>query len=312
MLQSGGGHNASGLASECGVSRRTSFRDLDALRAAGVPLKYDKALDRYSIPSSYFLPPLNFTPTEALSLMALATELGRKERLPFYAPALSAAMKLEGNLAPPLRDQFRDLRRSIRIRPTPYSQIHDKEDIYHALVNARTHRRAVRILYDSQTECEQIRTKLRPYHLLFCKHSWYVIGRSSFHREVRTFHVGRILSLERLHQRFVIPKGFSIDHYLGNAWQMIPERGPDHHVAIRFQPLVARNVAEVMWHPTQQTEFEENGSLLFRAEVSGLSEIVWWVLGYGDQAEVLQPKKLRRLVARRAKNMAMMYDEADV
>jgi proteasome accessory factor B len=66
-----------------------------------------------------------------------------------------------------------------------------------------------------------------------------------------------------------------------------------------------------MWHKTQKTEFEDDGSLLFRARVSGLSEIVWWILGYGDQAEVLQPKKLRLLIAQRAKNMAIMYDGAD-
>jgi proteasome accessory factor B len=299
------------LAKQCRVSRRTVFRDIDALRAAGLPLAYDKGLDRYSIPSSYFLPPLNFTPAEALSLMALANELGRSDRLPFYGPAMSAAMKLEGSLPAPLRAQFRDLRRSIRIRPSAYSQIHDKESFYLALIDARTNRRAVRIEYDSQTECDRITTKLRPYHLLFCRHSWYVIGRSAFHREVRTFNLSRIVSLERLSERFTIPKGFGLERHLRNAWQMIPDHAADQRVVIRFQPLVARNVAEVMWHKTQDVKFDEDGSLVFRVRVSGLSEIVWWILGYGDQAEVLQPKKLRRLVAQRAKNMAIMYDGAE-
>jgi proteasome accessory factor B len=308
ILQSGSGHNASGLAKQCRVSRRTVFRDIDALRAAGVPLAYDKALDRYSIPSSYFLPPLNFTPAEALSLMALANELGRSDKLPFYEPALSAAMKLEGSLPPALRAQFRDLRRSIRIRPSTYSRIHDKEEFYRALLDARATRRVVRIEYDSQTECERISTKLRPYHLLFCRHSWYVIGRSSLHGEVRTFNLSRISSLKKLTERFAVPKGFSVERHLRNAWQMIPDRGSDQRVVVRFQPLVARNVAEVIWHKTQEVKYEADGSLIYRARVSGLSEIVWWILGYGDQAEVLQPKKLRRLVAQRAKNMAIMYD----
>jgi proteasome accessory factor B len=92
---------------------------------------------------------------------------------------------------------------------------------------------------------------------------------------------------------------------------MIPDHAADQRVVIRFQPLVARNVAEVMWHKTQDVKFDEDGSLVFRVRVSGLSEIVWWILGYGDQAEVLQPKKLRRLVAQRAKNMAIMYDGAE-
>jgi predicted DNA-binding transcriptional regulator YafY len=46
----------------------------------------------------------------------------------------------------------------------------------------------------------------------------------------------------------------------------------------------------------------------FRATVSGLNEIAWWILSYIDQAEVLQPVKLRRLVAQRAQNMTAIYN----
>ncbi len=41
--------------------------------------------------------------------------------------------------------------------------------------------------------------------------------------------------------------------------------------------------------------------------VSGLNEISWWILGYGDQAEVLDPPELRRLVAQRAAQMVQQY-----
>ena len=54
------------------MSRRTVFRDLETLRAAGVPLKFDKDDARYFIAGDYFLPPTNFTPAEALSIIALA------------------------------------------------------------------------------------------------------------------------------------------------------------------------------------------------------------------------------------------------
>jgi predicted DNA-binding transcriptional regulator YafY len=91
---------------------------------------------------------------------------------------------------------------------------------------------------------------------------------------------------------------------------LIPEPGRDHQVVVRFQPLVARNVAEVVWHKTQQTEVLDDGSLLFEARVSGLNEIAWGILGYGDQAEVLKPARLRRMVAHRAANMHSTYNGA--
>jgi proteasome accessory factor B len=106
-----------------------------------------------------------------------------------------------------------------------------------------------------------------------------------------------------------MPRGFSVDRYLGNAWSLMPQAGLDVAVTVRFSPLVAQNVAEVAWHKTQRLEFRDDGSLDFHVRVSGLSEIVWWILGYGDQAQVLRPVKLRRLVAQRAANMNRLYEE---
>jgi proteasome accessory factor B len=136
-----------------------------------------------------------------------------------------------------------------------------------------------------------------------------VIGRSSIHRETRTFHVGRIRQLEPLEESFRVPRGFSIERYLRNAWHLIPEPGPDQEVRIRFQPLVAQNVAEVNWHKTQRIDFNVDGTLDFYATVSGLREISWWILGYGDQAEVLQPKALREMVAQRARKLMQRYEK---
>jgi predicted DNA-binding transcriptional regulator YafY len=138
------------------------FRDLDALRHSGVPIEFDVDNDRYSIPGAYFLPPVNFTAAEALSLMAMAIEFGRDGRLPFQEPAHASVMKLEGSRPTGLREQLRDVTRAIEIRPAPISAISDKRNVYQQLVDARAKHRVVRIEYDSLTEWG-ITTKLRVY-----------------------------------------------------------------------------------------------------------------------------------------------------
>jgi proteasome accessory factor B len=72
--------------------------------------------------------------------------------------------------------------------------------------------------------------------------------------------------------------------------------------------MVARNVAEVVWHKTQQLVHRPDGSLDFHVRVSGLQEISWWILGYGDQAEVLKPARLRQLIGERAGRLVEMYN----
>jgi proteasome accessory factor B len=307
LLQQGRGHNVESLAMNCGVARRTIFRDLQTLRTAGVPLSYDPEFERYSIRGQYYLPPTNFTADEALAVLVICSQLGDQRQLPFYAAALRAAQKLESSLPTRLRDQVRASIRGIEIKFPPASPLAGSQPHYEQLVGAIAQRRAVRIAYDSLTEWERISTKLSPYRLLYSRHSWYVIGRSSRHTSTRTFHVGRIAQLEVLEDRYEIPRGFSLERYLGNAWHLIPEPGPDQEVRIRFAKLVAQNVSEVLWHRTQRCQFLPDGSLDYQVTVSGLGEISWWILGYGDQAEVLAPPRLREMVAARVGRMGETY-----
>jgi predicted DNA-binding transcriptional regulator YafY len=307
LLQTGRGWNVESLAGACEVSRRTLFRDLNLLRDAGVPLCFDDEQQRYRIPGTYYLPPTNFTPEEALSLLVLCHELGDESRLPFFGPARTAAVKLESSLPGRLREQLRDVAEAVHIQPMPRNPLAGQQPVYEQLLEAIAARRSVRIGYQSLTEWKDISTRLDPYRLLFSRRSWYVIGRSSLHRSRRTFNVGRIRKLELLDDTYQIPRGFSVDRYLGNAWHLIPEPGRDSRVLVRFSKQVAQNVAEVVWHKTQQTAVREDGTLDFRVTVSGLNEISWWILGYGDQAEVLEPPELRRLIAERAMRMAERY-----
>lgn len=289
------------------MSRRTVFRDLDLLRLSGVPLAFDESQQAHRIPGACLLPPTNFTPEEALSLIVLCHELGNGSGLPFLGPARAAAVKLESSLPARLRDQLRDVAAALHIQPPPTNPLAGCKPIYEQLLDAIANRRSVRIRYGSLKEEAEIVTRLSPYRLFFSRRSWYVVGRSSLHRAKRTFHLGRISQIELLDDRFQIPRGFSIEQYLGNAWHMIPEKGPDREVVIRFSKLVAQNVAEVNWHKTQRLMFDDDGSLDFRVTVSGLNEISWWILGYGDQAEVLQPPELRQMIADRAKRMVAKY-----
>lgn len=307
LLQGGKGYSVDALSVECEVSRRTVFRDLDVLREAGVPLVFDEDLRVYQIPGWRMLPPTSFTPDEALALIVLGHELGNGRGLPLMSAARRAVMKLESSLPQRVRDYLRQVAPGVRIAVGPSNALEGTDRVYEQLVRALGERRSVRVHYESLTEWQVIITRLSPYQLLFSRRSWYVIGRSSLHREVRTFNLGRIRRLEPLDDRYQIPHKFSLDGYLRNAWHLIPEKGPDEKVVIRFSPQVAQNVAEVAWHKTQQVVRRPDGGIDFHVTVSGLGEITWWILGYGDQAEVIEPPALRQRVAEHARRLVERY-----
>ncbi len=272
-----------------------------------MPLSFDETRQQHRVLGNCYLPATNFTPEEALALIVLSTDLGAESQLPFFEPARNAAMKIESSLPQRLRDQLRDSTGAIRIRMQPNNPLVGQELVYEQLLAAQSASRAVRIGYFSPSEGKEISTRLQPYHLLFSRRSWYVIGRASLYRQTRTFNIGRVLHLELLDDRYKIPRGFSLDRYLRNAWHLIPEPGPDSEILIRFSKLVSHNVAEIQWHKTQRTEFNPEGTLDFHVTVSGLNEISWWILGYADHAEVIKPDELREIVADRAARTAEKY-----
>jgi predicted DNA-binding transcriptional regulator YafY len=198
---------------------------------------------------------------------------------------------------------------SRNLRFEQVNRLDGQETLYEDLVVAIAKRRVVVIDYIGSADWEVCRTKLRPYHLIFNRRSWCVVGRSSQHKGLWTFNVGRMKSATVTDEKYAVPRGWSLDRYLGNAWNLIPEPGPDVHVTVKFTPFVAYRVAEVNWHRTQRCDILPDGSLTFNVRVSGINEIAWWILGYGDQAEVLRPSRLQRLIAHRVKNMGAIYEE---
>ena len=308
-LQSGRLYNARELADFCEVSHRTMFRDLKVLQKSGVPVLYDDQRRGYFMPAASFLPPTDLTLQEALALIVLAQELGDRERgIPFQDAARMASMKFLSNIAGQLKSYIGDVTTAVKVRTEPRHPLGQARPHYELLQQAIAEKRKVRFRYNSHFDGGEIGLLLSPYGMLFSRRSWYVIGRSSLHREVRTFHLGRILESTLTDDPFKVPPRFSLAQHLGLAWHLIREPAKKSRIVIRFQPLVARNVAEATWHPTQKVQHRPDGSIDFTVTVEGLQEIAWWILGYGDQAEVLEPRELREIVSHRIRGMATIYD----
>ncbi len=308
VLQSGRMLNADQLAEDLSVSRRTVFRDIQALNEAGLTVLFDERREGYFLPTPWRLPVEPLTAAEAVSLLVVCQEICRADGgMPFHQAAQSAARKISQGLPPALQEFAQETVEGLTIRLDPVNPLTEARVHYEVLLEAWIQRRQVRIEYESASERVTLSTLLAPYRLLFSRRSWYVIGRSSRDRAVRTYNIGRITGIQLMDGNYRVPKNFRLDRYLGDAWHLIRDTANRHTVEIRFLPLVARNVAEVCWHRTQVCEWLPDGSLRYTVTVDGLSEIAWWILGYGDQAEVISPPELRERIRNQIDRMQARY-----
>jgi len=305
LLQSGQVLNSGELAERCGVSRRTIFRDMAALTEGSLLIRYDEQRQGYYMPWRVAFSSDQLTMPEAASLLLVCQGAGAAETgIPFQELAVQAAEKVCGSLPPDLRKNLSQITESLTIRLDVRNPLASASSYYQIMLRALLEHRQVRIEYESASERILLKSLISPYRLLFSRRSWYLIGRSSAHRTVYTFNLGRIRHAEIVDSTFVVPPRFSLESYLGDAWHLIREKGQRHKVVVRFSRRVAQNVAEVHWHRNQSLTWYDDGSLDFTVSVEGLTEIRWWIMGYGDHAEVLEPAILRDTVCQMAQRMA--------
>jgi proteasome accessory factor B len=306
MLQSRRGYKAEELARELEVSRRTIFRDLNVLEMARIPYYYDTESNGYKINQHFFLPPVNLTVTEALAMLALTGRLKGAKALPLLSEAARAGMKIEAALPRAIRHDVGSVIDKLSVATGAIARHVGLEGTFNDLVKAIGQKRICQLVYLSFHERKQIVTNIRPLALAFRARAWYLIAYSAMHRENRTFKLGRIRQLKVSRRKFKEPADVDLDEHFGRAWSMIPE-GKLYKVHLHFEPKVAGNVAEVHWHDSQRVEWNDNGSIEFHVVVDGLREITWWILGYGDQVEVVAPAALRRRVGATAGRMVGKY-----
>lgn len=301
-LQAGKPCTADELAETFSTSRRTIFRDLKELQLIGIPYHYDNKTASYTIDPEFYLPPIDLNLQEALSLLLLVYKVNNQLQMPFSNSALLAALKIENNLPGKIKKYCNTSLKTITTRLNAQAPLSQLDKTFNTLQKAIQSKNKITLGYESLYEQETIETELSPYHLLYSQRAWYILGYSQIHKSIRTFKLNRIKDIAVLDKRFINGDSFDLNDYLGRAWSLIPE-GRIYNIKLKFSPKVTSNVAEVQWHNTQKVTRSKDGSATIEFRVDGIKEIYWWVLGYGDQVQVIAPKKLRQMVVDAAKNI---------
>lgn len=312
LVQGPDAYSTERLAAALGVSERTIFRDISKLNDTGVPVKHDESWGGYRVGAGFFLPPLQLTVDEALALAVLCDDVAQKEQIAFLAPAWRALAKIEAQLPPETREELDALAGHVVVRTAQADPGEGSSDVYERMRAAIAARRAVRCEYESPASMARGESTERedflfePYALLFSVRAWYALGRRDGREGVRCLKLSRFTRVSPTDSAYKIPKGFTVEKHLGNAWRLIP--GPvEHDVVLRFEAPISETVADTRWHPTQTIEHDADGSITMRVCVAGLDEIVWWVLSMGPSCRVVEPAELAERVRDLAARTAALY-----
>ena len=146
------------------------------------------------------------------------------------------------------------------------------------------------------------RRQVEPLGLVYYSDNWHLIGYCRLRRDVRDFRTDRILKLQPQTEFFSGHADFSLKRYLESETR----DGEFELVRIRF-PAEAMERVRREWFCGLVEENAEPEGVDVTLLASSFDWIASWILSFGSTAEVLEPERLKKLVAAEAAKVAAKY-----
>ena len=295
-------------AAELDCTVRTIWRDLSVLQHAGFPIYDTKAADGrrglWKITEEFKLKlPLRLSLAELAALVMSRTMLTAPGEIGILGPAVNSAFeRIAGVLSKDALKLLEQMRETIGIRAFGAKLQLPAAEHVPTIQRAMTERRTLRIRYYSMNRDDETVREVDPYHLTYYNGGLYLVAHCHLRQAPRIFAVERIRQLETLRTRFDVPRDFKVEDYLRESLGII--RGDVVSIKVRFARDVARYIRERLWHPTQHFRDVDGGRVELTMKVADTLEVRRWILGFGTQAEVLEPAALREALRLEAEALA--------
>ncbi|MEP7286406.1 MAG: YafY family protein [Chloroflexota bacterium] len=290
-LQGKGKQRAEDLAATFETSKRTIYRDIQALAEAGVPIVSVPGLG-YSLVEGYFLPPLRFTTDEGAMLMLGSDLMAQHFDAEYRAAAQSAGRKIAGALSEPLRDEVQYLRDSIRFIALGAQDKPDEVERLQQLRRSIVKRQTVRFRYFAKHSDENSPNTrdADPYGLVHVSGSWILVAYCHLRHDMRNFRLSRMEHLTLLPKTFARQPNFSMQEYLRLQRDLPSEEWIS--VCVLFDQSVVRLVEEgYLFFVVAKEETAEGLRLTLRVREE--RDVVQWLLSWGKHVRVIEPASLR-------------------
>lgn len=305
-LQLRGRVTAQTLAELLEVSKRTIYRDIDELSAAGVPVYAERGPDGgFALLDGFRLQLTGLTTaeTEALSLAgvpAAAADLGLSRA------ASDGRLKLLAALPEASRAGAERVAERFHLDPVDWYRRHRVPPQLATVAEALWADRRLEVSYESWSRTA--RRRIDPLGLVLKAGRWYLVARAG--TKDRIYRLDKILDASVTDERFERPTGFG----LAAAWQA---------AVAGFEASLRRGTATLRAAPSSLDRLERLGADMAEpllaatpdadgwreatVPIEGVAHAAALLLGFADEIEVRAPAELREELARRARRVVGLY-----
>lgn len=275
-LRSDEAYNARQLAEQLGVSRRTMFRDLRSLEKLGVRAEFDERQQRYTV-----------TMSEELSRAAEISPAELQSLIAFGQPDNSTDTDSETLASRLGLPHERDLGLASGEFRNAISQAVSQNK--YAIVTAAN-------------GAEQQVAVIRLAQSAGC---WFLIARNDELSSAVAIPLQKIVAFNSTNETFDRPSAAEMDQLTEQALR--GSGTADEQASIRLRNHAAEAVTDEQFSSAYELEWLDDGSVTVQLPMANVDRTAQWVLGLGEQAEVIAPESLRREVARQVSQLYKQY-----
>ena len=287
------------LADIFGVSRRTIFRDFNALSEINVPIKYDRYTG-YGLVDGYKMPPLMFNSKELATIMVGLNFVKSQVDQQMIQDATGVELKIKNVLPNELKTLMTSLEEHTIVDPyLRFNSNQKKGGDWYLISAAIADKKRMQFTYTTKAGSRTMR-KIDPYLLVYFQDHWNVVGWSHRRGDIRSFILDRIVSPVILEEN----------------WQPKPKISVDSLI-FRYNELKKRVVLEV-----EKSELERIRAVLpariinikqkkpkkirLTFEFDNMPFLNHWLLQFGITVKIIKPEALISL--RKQTLQAMIND----
>lgn len=308
LLQNRRHMTAEELADELEVSKRTIYRDIDALSVIGVPVYANGGPGGgYALLDGYrtTLTGLNKSEIQALFMLTLpgpASDLGVSQQLK------TAILKLTSSFADDHNEHANYLRQRLHLDATKWFQTNEPVPHLKTLQEAVWTDHQLVLSYRRSNGTVSERT-ISPYALVAKASVWYLVAATE--QGTRVYRVSRIEALQITQTHFTRPQDFDLAEFWVGWMTNYKTSLPKYPVTLRISPDLAPILPSILGNNAralvEQAQTDSEGWRIINYSFEKMEEAQAYILGMGASVDVIAPEELRVNVLKIATEVVAHY-----
>lgn len=287
------------LADIFGVSRRTIFRDFNALSEINVPIKYDRYTG-YGLVDGYKMPPLMFNSKELATIMVGLNFVKSQVDQQMIQDATGVELKIKNVLPNELKTLMTSLEEHTIVDPyLRFNSNQKKGGDWYLISAAIADKKRMQFTYTTKAGSRTMR-KIDPYLLVYFQDHWNVVGWSHRRGDIRSFILDRIVSPVILEENWLPKPKISVDSLIFRYNEL------KKIVVLEVEKSELERIRAILPAKIIKIKQKKSKKIRLTFEFDNMPFLNHWLLQFGTTVKIIKPEALISL--RKQTLQAMIND----